>query len=236
MKVMLVRVAADLSSGGGSWNGPVDSESREFAYVAIPEYNPTHPGLEKPYSSLIPALDKFGVLLPGHLASLHMHLDPDFGHLTYGDSGRKASQIRSTLTAGDVVAFYAGLRDINGARELMYAMIGVLEVQEVVLATGVPAENRDFNAHSRRILDSGANDVILVGSPGTSGRLKVCLPVGEYRERAYRVRRDLLEEWGGLTVTNGYLQRSARIPSFLHPLRFLRWFEQQSPTLMQSNN
>jgi hypothetical protein len=36
MRCLLVRVGADLSVGGGSWNAPVDSTSYEFAYVAIP--------------------------------------------------------------------------------------------------------------------------------------------------------------------------------------------------------
>lgn len=214
----------------------MDAESREFAYVAIPEYNATHPGLEKPYSLLAPALDKFGVRLPSHLTSGHMHLDPDFGHLTYGDSGRKAKQIASTLTPGDVAVFYAGLKEVRGARELVYAIIGVLEVQEIVLATSIPAMQRDFNAHSRRILDSDAVDIIVVGNRKASGRLKCCLPIGEYRDRAYRVRRDLLDEWGGLSVKDGYLQRSAQIPSLLQPARFLAWFRSQAPTLVQANN
>ena len=48
MKIMLVRVGADQSDGGGSWNGPVDSQSRDFVYVAIPESIGVHTGLEKP--------------------------------------------------------------------------------------------------------------------------------------------------------------------------------------------
>ena len=54
MNALLVRVGADRSLAGGSWNGPIDSESREFAYVAIPENNPVHGDLEKPYSALAP--------------------------------------------------------------------------------------------------------------------------------------------------------------------------------------
>lgn len=84
---MLVRVGADLSAGGGSWNGPVDSQTGEFTYVAIPENRPVHAGLEKPYAALVPALARFGVSLPAHLAGRHMHLDPDFDHLTYGEQG-----------------------------------------------------------------------------------------------------------------------------------------------------
>ncbi|MGH8674911.1 MAG: hypothetical protein ACREVG_11440, partial [Burkholderiales bacterium] len=82
----------------------------------------------------------------------------------------------------------------------------------------------------------GAQDLIVRGRSGLSGRLERCLPIGEYRDRAYRVRRDLLDEWGGLSVRDGYLQRSARLPRFLDAPRFLRWMERQQPALIQANN
>jgi len=50
------------------------------------------------------------------------------------------------------------------------------------------------------------------------------------------VRCDLLEEWGGLSVRDGYLQRSARLPRFLDPPRFMAWLESQEPVLVQANN
>jgi len=74
------------------------------------------------------------------------------------------------------------------------------------------------------------------GRAGSSGRLQRCLPIGEYRDRAYRVRRDLLEQWGGLSVKDGYLQRSARLPRFLDAERITGWFASQRPILMQANN
>jgi hypothetical protein len=48
--------------------------------------------------------------------------------------------------------------------------------------------------------------------------------VGEWRNRAYRVRRDLLRTWGDLSCRDGYIQRSAIPPSFKAPERFLSWF------------
>jgi hypothetical protein len=74
MNALFVRVGADLSAGGGSWNGPVDVRTGKFVYVAIPETAPIHPGLEKPYQALAPTLSKFGVKLPRHLTLRHMHL------------------------------------------------------------------------------------------------------------------------------------------------------------------
>ena len=68
----------------------VDSTSNKFAYVAIPETRAVRAGMEKPYSALAPALVKFGVTLPNHLRARHMHLDPDFDYLSYGDQGARA--------------------------------------------------------------------------------------------------------------------------------------------------
>jgi hypothetical protein len=236
MNGLLVRVGADLSAGGGSWNGPVDGASGAFAYVAIPENSPVHPGMEKPYSALVPTLAKFGVELPAHLRMRHMHLDPDFEHLTYGDQGERAKQLQANLRDGDLVLFYAGLADTCGAARLVYALIGLFVVEEFILAVDIPLGDQGINAHSRRILGPGAEDLIVRGQPTVSGRLNRCLPIGEYYDRAYRVRKDLLEEWGGLSIKGGYLQRSARLPRLLHPSRFLRWLERQGPSLIQANN
>jgi len=66
--------------------------------------------------------------------------------------------------------------------------------------------------------------------------LERSLEIGEYRDRAYRVRRDLLQTWGDLTCRDGFIQRSAVPPAFRDPDRFLRWFEAQSPILWAANN
>ncbi len=236
MDGLLIRVGADLSRGGGSWNGPIDGQSRRFVYVAIPEAAPLYAGMEKRFSELQPALSRFGVDLPGAFLSLHMHLDPDFNHLTYGDQGERAIQLNKNLSQGDFIVFYAGLADVRTKGRLVYAIIGLFVVEGMLLATDVPPKDRDINAHSRRVLKAGATDVILRARPGVSGRLARCIPIGEYRERAYRVRRDVLAAWGGLSVKDGYLQRSARLPRFLDSRRFLKWFEAQEPVLLRSNN
>jgi hypothetical protein len=66
--------------------------------------------------------------------------------------------------------------------------------------------------------------------------LERCLPIGDYREKAYRVRPDILQAWDGLSVKNGYLQRSARLPRFLDPERFQQWFNSRDPVFLQANN
>ena len=152
MNALLVRVGADRSIGGGSWNGPVDAATREFTYVAIPETAGVHPGLEKPYQALAPELAKFGAKLPTHLVPRHMHVDPDFVHLTYGDQGERAKQLRENLKAGDLILFYAALTDIRGAARLVYALIGIFVVERFSAAADVPPNERDINAHTRRVL------------------------------------------------------------------------------------
>jgi hypothetical protein len=164
-----------------------------------------------------------------------MHLDPDFDHLTYGDQGERAKQL-CILNRGDMIIFYSALADVRDRPRLVYAIIGLFVVDEIISATDVSASARDTNAHSRRILSEGAEDLIVRARPRVSGRLERCLPIGEWRDRAYRVRRDVLEAWGGLSVKGGYLQRSARLPQFLEPEQFRRWFESQEPTLLQANN
>ena len=102
VNALLCRVGADQSVGGGSWNGLVDTQSGNFAYVAIPEPRPILAGLEKPYSMLAPVLSTFGMSLPPHLHAQHMHLDPDFDYLTYGDQGERAGdQDGGNQRAGD---------------------------------------------------------------------------------------------------------------------------------------
>jgi putative DNA base modification enzyme with NMAD domain len=134
---LLVRVGADLSIGGGSWNGPVDSQSGKFAYVPIPETRPVYAGLQKPYTILEPVLSNFGVMLPPHLKARHMHLDPDFEHLTYGDQGERARQLRSWLRRGDLIVFYAALFDVNSGTQLVYALVGFFVIQDIITTAGV---------------------------------------------------------------------------------------------------
>ncbi len=54
-----------------------------------------------------------------------------------------------------------------------------------------------------------------------------CVPIGEFREGAYRVRKDVLEEWGGINVKGGWLQRSANLPEFKSPMIFKNWLDKQ---------
>ena len=143
---------------------------------------------------------------------------------------------RANLRPDDLIVFYAGLADTGGGAQLVYAIIGLFVVEEFIGAAKVSPDQRDINAHSRRILMPDATDLIVRARPTASGRLEHCIQIGEYRDRAYRIRRDLLEAWGGVSVKDGYLQRSARLPSLLDAPRFLRWLMMQRPTLISANN
>jgi len=175
-----------------------------------------------------------GLGFPARLREAATHLDPDFEHLTYGDDGgRRASGI-ARLGRGDLLAFYAGLRSVVD-RTLIYALIGVLTIDEVVAAGDVSERRILENAHTRRLHPS-ATEIVVRGMLQNSGRLSRYLPIGEWRDGAYRVRRDLLEEWGGLSVKDGFIQRSARPPRFLQPERFQNWLDQQQVALIATNN
>ncbi len=246
MRGILVRTGADQSYGG--WNGPVDPSSGEFVYVPIPEADHVtfQPRCDRRYTEIEPALHNFAESVdqdvfedlgcPPELLKRSMHLDPDYEHLTYGDVGdRRGSHIRQ-LDSGDLLVFYAGLRPCTPAKDrLVYAIVGIFVIDEIVNASDVPSDRLHENAHTRK-KKPGASDIVVRAKPTVSGRLRRCLDIGEFRNKAYRVREDLLAAWGGLSVNDGYIQRSARPPRFLDANRFMSWFDQQGVDLIRANN
>lgn len=234
MRALLVRVGADCTEAGGRWNGPVDARTGTFAYVPIPEPEPLRPGLETPYARWAPAVERLGAELPARLLERCAHADPDFASLTYGDRRERGRQIREKLAPGDLLVFYAGLRDVRH-RRLVYALIGLLTVDGVLPARDVPPRRRHANAHTRR-REIGETDVVVFGREAGSGRFERCLAFAEYRAGAYRVRPELLAAWGGLGVKDGYVQRSARLPELGDPARFLSWLRRTDVALVARDN
>jgi Nucleotide modification associated domain 3 len=245
MKALLVRIGIDQAYGG--WNAPVDPEGR-FVYVPIPEKlgTPFHPGLERRYGEVLPALRRFctvhdcdlhaGLRFPRKLLRWPMHLDPDFECLTYGDVGARRGARMVGMREGDLLVFYGGLRPVRRCEHrLIYALVGVYVVQEVVPVTDVPRDEWHQNAHARRAR-RGATDIVVRAKPGVSGRCDRCVPIGEWRGGAYRVRPEILDAWGGLSVKDGYIQRSAVPPLFIDPARFLAWLRRQAVQLLPRNN
>ncbi len=245
MRATLVRVGIDQAYG--SWNAPVDPETNEFVYVPIPEGSkaPQHPALATTYATVAPALATFAarragvaaqlVNLPAALAGAPTHLDPDFDQLTYGDNGERRGKVITTFEKGDLLVFYAGLRPVTPCpHRLVYALVGLYRVASVARVADFPRSRWNENAHLRR-LGARPTDVVVHAEPGRSGRLRRCIPVGEFRDGAYRVRRDLLSAWGGLSCRDGFIQRSAVPPRLTEPERFLAWFERAGGELVASN-
>lgn len=246
MRAFLVRVGIDQAFG--HWNAPIDPETGEFVYVPIPERPGTkfRAGLATGYGPFRSALAEFARARPGirpecvtppaALDVLHAHLDPDFDRLSYGDNGLRRGKGLAELEPGDVVAFFASLRPIVPVAEtLIYALVGVYHLAEAIRLRDVPSSRWAENAHTRKERH-GPDDIILWGRRGVSGRLRRALPIGGYRDRAYRVRPDLLGVWGGLSCRDGYIQRSAMPPEFLEPTQFLGWLDGQGPHLVAANN
>lgn len=244
VRAFLIRIGIDQAYGG--WNAPMNPTTNEFVYVPIPEGRPMRRSLATPYALVKPALANFeranagargaDSTLPDPLSRANMHLDPDFGRLTYGDSGTRRGKGLTSLGSGDVVAFYSGLRPVAPCQHrLVYALVGLYRVAESARVESVPESRWAENAHTRCVEREGS-DVVIRGASGSSGRLRTCIPIGEFRDRAYRVEQAILAAWGGLSCRDGYLQRSAVLPTFLDPKRFMRWFENQAPELISANN
>jgi hypothetical protein len=242
MKAILVRVGVDHSYG--DWNAPVDPRTGQFVFVPIPDGDKKAypPGNVRRYEEMVSPLREFaekcnapGLRCPEALLRLNMHLDPDFDRLTYGDNGARRGAGIATLGSGDILVFYAGLQSITPPTGLIYALVGLFVVDEVVRAITVPPGRWRENAHTRWTPIS-ENDIIVRGKHGLSGRLDKCIPIGEWRDRAYRVCRPIEEAWGGLSVKNGYIQRSAVPPRFINAAKFYGWFRRQGRTLMERNN
>jgi len=212
----------------------------------IPEKRALTRGLERGYGEMIPPLTRFSerrgkdlylnLGFPRSLRSQNMHLDPDFDYLTYGDVGTGRGSELTNMNEWDIIAFYGSLRPIYPSpTRLVYALLGLYIIDEVVWAIEIPESRWKENAHTRRqqIRDV---DVVVRAKPRVSGRLKQCIPIGEWRNRSYRVRSDLLDAWGGLSVKDGFIQRSVVPPSFLEPEKFYDWFNRQNVSLFQRNN
>lgn len=235
MRAILVRVGIDQAFGG--WNAPIDPRSNEFVFVPIPEDDRTlaDPALRTRYDDHADELALFAdakdarCALPDRLRGVPTHHDPDFRYLTYGDIATNRGREIATLEAGDLLVFYSGLRPVAPcAHRLIYALTGQYEVAEVLRADQVESSRLHENAHTR--MAHRTNDHLIVrAKPDTSGRFDRAIPVGSFRDRAYRLTPEVLEAWGGISARNGYLQRSARPPRLLDPSRYLEWLGARHP-------
>lgn len=200
------------------------------------DYDPRYSPYQRAVAALVPASAPAYIRWPHRLPEKG-HFDPDFDELTYGDAGQRAKRMRKFLSEGDesFIVFYAGLRSIHTG-DLIYSIIGFYSVDRIVTGSQVLRADWLRNEHTRPFGCQDDSHVVVFARAGESGRLLEHIPIGGYRERAYRVNRDLLDEWGDLDVTDGYLQRSVFLPRFLNGERFLDWFHRQKPTMIARNN
>jgi hypothetical protein len=245
---LLVRVGIDQTFGG--WNAPVN-KNNQFVFVPIPDtsYNEDGsyiPDGEQLYREKVTApLQQFGLecdrpdhtcfRLPPRLDDKPMHLDPDFKRLTYGDDDGRRGRMLKEFDADDFLAFYSSFRPVEGGK-LVYALIGLFVLTgRPVRASQILDRDRLCNAHTRwKSVKCG--DIVAFGKDGESGLFDQCIPIGEWRENAYRVRENILDKWGGISIVkkggtspvkNGWIQRSVHLPLFDDPGRFKKWLDHQ---------
>jgi hypothetical protein len=140
------------------------------------------------------------------------------------------------LSDGDVLVFYGGLHPVHDCdHRLIYALMGIYIVKEIVGVSNVPSEQWFENAHVRKT-KPGETDIVVPAKAKVSGRFDRCIPIGEWRDRSYRVRQDVLDAWGGLSVKDGFIQRSAVPPALTKPQQFMDWLHKQGMRLIQRNN
>jgi hypothetical protein len=113
------------------------------------DYDPGYESYRKAVTKLVPTSAPAEVQWPSRLPR-KAHFDPDFEHLTYGDSGQRAARIKAVLSSGEdnFIVFYAGLRSIHSG-DLVYSIIGFYTIDHIVPASMVKRSDWHRNAHTR---------------------------------------------------------------------------------------
>lgn len=235
-----MRVGIDKTFG--QYNAPINPDTNDYLYIPIPESRHAFQvGMQTSYRSIVHSFDAWSKQnsvtesFPKHLIDLNCHLDPDFSSLTYGDQGTGRGNRVRELNPGDFIAFFASFKPIAPCEHrLVYALFGILVVDKVVRVADLPTEQHHLNAHTR-IIDRNDEHLVVFGQLGRSGRFGNAIPIGEFRNGAYRVTDGMLEAWGGLGVKDGFIQRSANPPWFENPAQFISWLNKQHPALHNTN-
>ncbi len=108
MKVVLLRVGIDTGSGG--IHGPLFADG-SFEFIPIPDGF----GVDsRAYGNTLGRsgryfIDYFPRRLQPKMTGRSMHVDPEFSTFTYGDPTPPKAGLRR-LVAGDILAFYCGLK------------------------------------------------------------------------------------------------------------------------------
>lgn len=239
-KGLLMRVGIDQTFG--QYNAPINPETNDYLYMPIPENKHAFKaGMQTSYAEIAPHFRNWATKnglkaeFPAHLQSLNCHLDPDFFSLSYGDQGTGRGNRVRQLVKGDFLAFFASFKPIrSSSHNLIYAMFGIMFVDSVVKVADISDADFPRNAHSR-IADANPEHLVVFAQPEYSGRFEKAVPIGEFRNGTYRVTHEILEEWGGLDVNDGFIQRSVCPPWFTNTKKFSIWLQKQQMKLICKN-
>jgi len=229
-KGLLLRVGIDQIYG--KYNAPINPVTNDYLYMPIPQGNHTFlKGMATGYNQIVPFFgtwaknNSFSGVFPNNLKNRNCHLDPDFDCLTYGDQGTGRGNRVKKLKQGDFLVFFASFKPITPCNHrLIYAIFGFMVVDKVIQVKHIQPSDFHLNAHTR-ITNPNGDHIVIFADKEKSGRLKYAIPIGEYRDKSYRVTNDMLKDWGGLDVKNGFIQRSVNPPWFNDSGKFLSWLD-----------
>ena len=239
-KGLLVRVGIDQTFG--ECNAPINPSTNDYIYMPIPQDNANFLlGIGTTYKKLLPHFESWchkngsTIEFPEDLNNRGCHLDPDFDFSTYGDQATGRGLRVRDLNRGDFIAFFASFKPITKCEhKLVYALYGIMVVDKVLNVRDISENEFHKNAHTR-IENMNMDHLVVYANPSLSGRFSSAIPIGEYRNGAYRVTKEILDVWGDIGVKDGFIQRSVCPPWFTKPEQFLRWLEAQPVKLLNSN-
>lgn len=238
-KGLLMRVGIDQTFGG--YNAPINPNTNDYMYLPIPEGKDFKSGMRTSYDDLSPYFASWcqnngaKIEFPPNLNNKGCHLDPDFDFLTYGDQATGRGLRVGDIGKGDFLAFFASFKPITKCdHKLIYALYGIMVVDKVLRVADVPENELHKNAHTR-VTHINIEHWVVFANPSLSGRFSRAIPIGEFRNGSYRVKKEILDAWGGIGVKDGFIQRSVCPPWFIKPKQFLKWLEFQQVKLINSN-
>jgi hypothetical protein len=236
---LLLRVGIDQTCG--KYNAPINPSTHDYMYLPIPQQRDRFiSGMVTTYDTALPYFESWCQKNDTKIqfnpeGDGGCHLDPDFDYSTYGDQATGRGLQVAKLKKGDFIVFFASFKPITPSEHnLIYALYGMMVVDEVLNVAGISENEFYKNAHTR-ITNKDSDDLVVFADPSLSGRFNRAIPIGEFRNGSYRVKQEILEEWGDIDVKDGFIQRSVRPPWFKKPEQFLKWLDNYQVKLINSN-
>jgi len=240
-KGLLMRVGIDQTYV--KYNAPINQSTNDYIYMPIPQgKDDFKSGMRTSYDDLLPHFESWrqkngtDIQFPQHLKN-HMscHLDPDFDFSTYGDQATGRGLRVGDLNEGDFIAFFASFKPITKCdHNLIYALCGIMVVDKVLRVADIHENEFHKNTHTR-VKKKNPDHWVVFANPSLSGKFSNAIPIGEFRNGAYRVKKEILDTWGDIDVKDGFIQRSVCPPWFTKPEQFLKWLDSQQVKLINSN-